>query len=179
MSRLPTHYADQLIRFRIPRSQPGELVVAMGAQAGTPFPDATFLSNNDKPYEIHRLGIRISPMDNNAQPAQISPAAQILFPELATLLQKYVRIRIEEMSTSAKLNAVDQRVDGLLDQLTGFWEFEEPYTVVKGQQFQVFVTNDLTVPFTLPNQGPTIGNLRIELTWVGFNLVVAPPSETR
>lgn len=179
MGRLGTHFGDQLIRFRIPRSQPGELVVAMGAAAGTPFPESVFLANRELPFEIHRLGIRISPMDNGTPPLQISPAAQILFPELATLLQKYVRIRIEEMSSSAKLNAIDQRVDGLLDQLTGFWEWEEPYTVVKGQQFQVFVTNDLAAPFTLPNQGPSINNLRVELTFEGFSIVVSPPSETR
>ncbi len=179
MGRLPTHYADQLIRSRIPRSQPGALVVANGAAAGTPFPDATLLQTRDVPFEIHRLGVRISPMENGTPPAQISPAAQILFPELPTMLQKYVRIRVEEMSTQAKLNAVDQRIDGLLDQLTGFWEWEEPYTVTKGQQFQVFVTNDLAANFTLPNQGPQIFNLRIELTFIGFSLVVAPPSETR
>jgi hypothetical protein len=178
MGRLPTTFADQNIRFRIPHLMPGELLVPNGSAAGTPFPEAVWLQNIELPFEIHRFGSVLTPFDNATPQAPIVPDQMILFPSLPDILAKFVKLRIEDSGKNQKITRNDTRISSMLPKLMPFWEWEEPYTITKQEQFSVAVTNELP-DFVLPNNGPTVHGVRVECLFEGFLLVCAPPGETR
>ena len=163
MGRLPAKFAGRDITFRVPFTMPGELVVAAG-NIGVQFPEATFLHNSDKPFEIHRVIPRVTGLD--AQQVVVSPLVD------PNLLQRLTRIRIFDFSKNENLTKNAQLLDTLTKGTSEqTWEWAEPYVLVRSEGFQVTIDNVATAgvaPFT-----------RIELTFQGFLIVVAPPSESR
>lgn len=180
MGRLPTHFAGQLIRQRYPYTVTGSLLVAVNT-SNQQFPEATYLINSELPFEIHSVLPRVTPFDNATPPLAISMAQLMLFPELPDLLLKTVRLRIEDSTKSnIKWNRNSQIIDGMVKQNTKVWDLDEPVTLVKQEQLYVFVDNLLPAGgFAFPNQGPTVANLQVEVTFEGFQLILSPPSETR
>jgi hypothetical protein len=179
MGRLPTQFAGKLITFRIPYTLPGELLVTNGA-VGIQFPDATFLHNVEKPVEVHRMTVRITPFDNATPAAQLTPAFVGAIPSLMNILEKYVRIRVSDTSKNEFLTKNAQLVDGISPQNEKVWNWAEPYTMVRSEGFQIAVDNILAnFPITVGNTTVTVGALRIEVTFEGFLIVIAPPSESR
>lgn len=141
---------------------PGELVLDAG-QVGVQFPEATFLHNSDKPFEIHRLIPRVSGIDD--QDALIDP-------QPTDLLERSVRIRIFDFSKNENLTKNAQLLDSLTKGTSErTWEWAEPYVLSRSEGFQVTVDNNATV--AIANQ------TRVELTFQGFLIVVAAPSESR
>ncbi len=159
-------WAGRKITFRIPAVQAGEITLA-GSVSGQQFPDATFLTNTDKAFEIHRLIPRITGVDANG----LVVATQ---PDQATL-QSLVRLRIVDFSKNENLTKSSTLMK-LLTKGTSeqTWEWASPYTMTRSEGFQLLVDTQ-----AIPTFNPTIAQLRIEIAFQGFLIVVAPPSESR
>lgn len=179
-TRLPSHFAGRPIAFRVPYHMPGELVVANNT-AGVPFPDATFLHTVDKPFEIHRVIARVTPMTNETPPAVVSPVSLVVQQQsLQEILESYVRLRIQDTSKNENLTKNPSLMGGLSPKSTRVWEWEDPYTLVRAEGFAVTVDNLAPNNFVIDAVvDQTCNNLRIELAFQGYLIVVAPPSETR
>jgi len=179
MGRMPTKFADQTIKFRIPFTMPGEAVV-LNQTTGQLFPDSTYLHNVDKPFEIHRVVIEIAPMDDAATPLLLTPPFFGAIIDHAKILRNYVRLRMQDTSKNEFMTKAAQLVSTLTRENTAAWEWEEPYTIVRAEGFTNQVDNiceDYTV--IVGQEEVTVANLKIAITYEGFLIVIAPPSETR
>jgi hypothetical protein len=187
MGRLPTHFAGREISFRIPYQIPGELQVGPG-QTGVVFPEATFLHNVDKPFEIHRSIFRNTAMINFQYVGQTAVSLQPSTEQPVTI-DKLIRLRITDVSKNENLTKSSTLSDSLVKSNERTWEWEEPYTLVRSEGFQVQVDsqlfpavcvqpeeNDPAVCETVPI---AIDFIRVEVSFQGYLIVVAPPSETR
>jgi len=178
MSRLPLQFAGKDISFRIPYSMAAELAVPPST-FGTVFPEASFLNSIDKPLEVHRVFINLAAQ---GQPTGYS-FLTILDPQPTTLDQR-IRISITDFSKNEKFMKAPTIVAALLNQLTGAWELEEPYTIVRSEGFQVqidtldfpgvIIINSLLLP-----EYVTVPFVRVVLNFQGYLDIIAPPSETR
>ena len=158
--KVPTHFAGQRIKFRIPYSMPGELIVENGG-AGIEFPEASFLHNIELPFEIWNMQLSASQLDDDGVPIAEPPPG----------IDKFWRVRVQDVSKNQLITKHAQLVATLTDNDTGTWFWRIPYTLVRAEGFLVAVDNLLA---------PAPGNrLRAEITFRGFNLVLEPPSETR
>jgi hypothetical protein len=164
MGRLPAKFADKVITFRIPYSMPGELVVAPSSQ-GTQFPEATFLHNVDKPFEIHRFIPRTTALDDSTPPAVINPQPT------AFVTDKLIRLRINDTSKNEQLTKNAHLIDTMVPNNERLWEWEDPYTLVRSEGFQVSIDAQVFPA--------GIDNIRVEIAFQGFLIVIAPPTETR
>jgi hypothetical protein len=176
MGRLPAQWAGRDITMRIPYEMAGELVMA-GSQSGVQFPDSVFTNNVDMPFECHRMIPRVTGLDssNNVQPNQISQDT----------LQELLRLRINDFGK----NVIMTKSPTLANTMTKgsserTWEWADPYYLVRSEGFQVIV-DTLVLPTWDGAQIPTatpvspLTNLRVEISFQGFLVVVAPPSNTR
>jgi hypothetical protein len=171
MGRLPAKYAGRNITFRVPFTMPGELIVPAG-QVGVQFPEATFLHNSDKPFEIHRVIPRVTGLDENDVVATVANPNQIVELTAPELLEKLTRIRIFDFSKNENLTKNAQLLSSLTKGTSEkTWEWAEPYVLTRSEGFQVTVDNLATANVA--------DNTRVEITFQGFLIVVAPPSESR
>lgn len=151
---------------RSPFTMPGELTVTAGPTAPTQFPEATFMNNVNKPFEIHRMIPRVTALD--AEGTALSPQPD------QELLQSLVRLTINDLGK----NQIITKNPTLMHLLTKgtserSWEWADPYYLVRSESIQVIVE---------PTAFPTISNLvslRVEVSFQGFLIVVAPASEAR
>lgn len=166
MGRLADSWAGRKITMRIPYNMAGELIVA-GNVSGLQFPDATFQITIDKPFEIHRMIPRITGLDSNNAVVATQPDQETL--------QSLVRLRIVDLSKNENLTK-SATLMKLFTKGTSerSWEWAEPYTMVRSESFQILVDTQ-----TIPTFSPVINNLRIEINFQGFLIVVAPPGENR
>lgn len=179
MGRLRDTFAGRPVTFRVPYTMSGELTVTNG-QVGVQFPEATFLENTDKPFEVHRVIVRLTPFDDSATPVILSPVFIGAVPDLMTILQKYVRVRIRDFSKNENLTKAAQLVGTLEKQNELTWEWEDPYTLVRSEGFEVTCDNNLTTfGITVGNTTKNVGALRFEVAFEGFLIVIAPASEQR
>lgn len=178
MGRLPPRFAGRDITFRIPYTMPGELDLEP-EKNGVVFPEATFLHNVDKPFEIHRLIVRLTALNEDDEGNFLVQEVQ------PDTLSRRVSMRVTDFSKNENLTKSATKVSQLLALNTGFWEWEEPYTLVRSEGFQVQIDTGLFPTVCVP--GPDCGELiavetakvRVEIGFQGFLVVVAPPSETR
>ncbi|UCC72087.1 MAG: hypothetical protein JSV86_17215 [Gemmatimonadota bacterium] len=173
MGRLPAEFAGKTITFRIPYSMPGELIVASNTQ-GTQFPDATFLHNVDKPFEIHRVLVRLTGLDDNDAVIPAQPAN----------LGKLVRLRLQDTSKNEALTKAAHLVDTLLSANTETWDWEDPYTLVRSEGFQVQADTQVLGNVCSPDANcdlvsTAVASVRVEIAFQGYLIVIAPPSEVR
>lgn len=181
MGRLPSQWAGRDITMRIPYTMAGELIVA-SSQSGTQFPDSVFTNNVDMPFECHRMIPRVTGLDssNNVQPTQLKEE---------TLLE-LVRLRINDFGKNVIMvknpTLANTLVKGSSERT---WEWADPYYLVRSEGFQV-VVDSLVIPTWNGNQFPCdcggdpitpspLTSLRMEVSFQGFLLQVAPPSNTR
>ncbi len=156
--KVPTHYNGMKIKFRVPYTMPGELVVGNGV-AGLDFPAATFLHSVELPFEVWDVKMAASQIVNNHPVAAPAPG-----------INKFWRVRVQDVSKNQLLTKNAQLVDTLLDTSDGIWYWRIPYTILRAEGFEVTVDNLLPAP----------GNdLRAEVTFRGYELVLEPPSQTR
>ena len=178
MGRLPIAFAGKQITFRIPYSMAAEMDILPNVN-GQLFPDASFLLSIDKPMEIHRVIIRLTAkgtLDEDATPTILNPQPGSL--------EERIRLNITDFSKNEKLTKTPTLVAALLNRLTGTWEWEEPYTLVRAEGFQVqidsldfptvIVLNDLVLP-----EAVDVSAVRVEIDFQGYLIIIAPPSETR
>lgn len=159
MGRLPTQYAGEMISFRIPYSMFGELVVDPDIN-GEAFPDSVFQHNIERPFEIHRLRIEVIAIDDAGVPVDPQPA----------LMAERVRLNIVDTSKDVLMTKAATRVEDLITSNARTWEWEQPYTIVRSEGFNVDVSTDSLIADTF---------FRVQLNFQGFQIVIAPPSEVR
>lgn len=190
MGRLPTTFAGRQISWRVPYTMPGELIVEP-SKSGVQFPEATFLHNIDKPFEIHRIIIRLTALTTNTFPNAPGPISSAVVMEVQPdTLSRRVRLRINDFSKNELLTKAPALVSQLLALNTGFWDFEDPYTLVRSEGFQIAIdTLDFPI-ICVPDTSPTsetpcasvearVDFVRVEVAFQGFLVVVAPPTESR
>jgi len=159
---------------------PGEIVIANNT-TGIQYPEATFLHNADKPFEVHRMIARITPFDNQTPPVVLSPVVIGAVPGFMNILEKFVRLRVRDTSKNENMTKNAQLIGVWTPENRRTWEWEEPYTMVRSEGFEVSVDNVLAPnpTITVGNTTTTIANLRVECTFEGYLVVIAPASETR
>lgn len=170
MGRLPLAFAGKNITFRIPYEMSGEIILN-SAQTGIQFPDTVFAHNVDKPFEVHRVKPVVTVLDENGNVLANPPSQEIL--------QSYLRIRMSDLGKNELLT----KSPTLLVLLTSgtsqqTWEWEEPYTIVRSEAFQV-VADSLDTSNLAALMSQQVIRLRLSLIFQGFILVVGPPSEMR
>jgi hypothetical protein len=171
MGRLPAKYAGRNITFRVPFSMPGELIVAAG-QIGVQFPESTFLHNADKPFEIHRMIPRVTGLDDTDAVATVVNPAVISLLTATDVLEALTRIRVFDFSKNENLTKNAQLLTTLTKGTSEkTWEWAEPYVLTRSEGFHVTVDNLATAAVA--------DSTRVEITFQGFLIVVAPPSEAR
>ena len=163
MGIFPTTHADQIIKYRIPYSMPAEMIVD-ATQTNVDFPAASFLHNTELPFEIHKVKL-VATQDQAAAGQPFIPIA-----DPAPGIDQFWRVTVRDTS---KINAVmtknAQLVASLKSNLTDYWEWDYPYTIVNAEGFTVSVSNLLTTP----------ARLRVAISFIGYSLVLRPPSQTR
>jgi hypothetical protein len=162
-SIIPHSYDDQVIKFRIPYTMPGELVVEASA-SGEFFPDGAFNYNIDKPFEIERMIVRLTAIDAEGEIIEAQP----------TTLQKRVRLTITDTSKNEDLTKARTPVENLISSLAGgdgSWEWYSTYTIVRSEGFTIGVDTS-----TFPDGTEKV---RIDISFQGNLIVIQPASETR
>jgi hypothetical protein len=176
MGRLPSQWAGRDITLRVPYAMEGELIMA-GSQTAVQFPDATFTNNVDMPFEAHRMIPRVVGLDssNNVQPNQM----------MEWVLMELIRLRISDFGKNVQMLKATSLVDSLIKgDSERTWEWADPYYLVRSEGFQVLADSQ-AVPTWDGNQIPQappaypLANFRVTVTFQGFLLQVAPPSNTR
>jgi len=165
MGRLPTTWANKIITMRTPYEMDGELTITSG-QSGQQFPDATFANNIDKPFEIHRMIPRITALDSSGVALEEQPSQD--------LLASLVRLSITDLGKNTPLT----KSPTLMNLFTKgsserTWEFADPYYIIRTELIQI-VVDAVTYPDI-----DLLASLRVEVSFQGFLLVVAPSSESR
>jgi len=178
MGRLPLQFAGKDVTFRIPYNIAAELDVGPNL-SGIVFPEASFLHNVDKPFEIHRVIIRLTAKGTPA--TFVTPT--VLEPQ-PTTLEERVRMRILDFSKNENLTKSSTFVSLLLNRNTGAWDLEEPYTIVRSEGFQVQIdTQDypavVILDATIQPERVDVQFVRIELNFQGYLDIIGPPSEVR
>lgn len=170
---VPGTFADQLIKFRIPYSMAGEVTVA-ASQTAVQFNEATFLHVVNKPVEIHAMHVELTGIDAFGDIPDEQPKT----------LDRRVRLRIEDTAKSEKLTKAPHLVSTLIDSQTHMWKWEVPYTLEKQEGFVVAVDTDVLPVICGLNPEDcttaaivTITEVRVEVSFQGFLIVVRPASD--
>lgn len=178
MGRLPLQFAGKNVTFRIPYNIAAELDVGPNA-SGTVFPEASFLHNVDKPFEIHRVKVNLTA--KGTPEGFTSPT--VLEPQ-PTTLEERTRLRILDFSKNENLTKSSTLVALLLAKNTGAWDLEEPYTIVRSEGFQVQI-DTLDYPFvvildaTIQPERVEVQFIRVSVNFQGYLDIIGPPSEVR
>ena len=158
---MPEYFGNQKIRFRVPWTMPGELVLEP-AVTNFAFPPATFQLTTDKPFEIWDILPRAS--------QSVAAVPFIPIAEPAPGINKFWRLRIRALSINEEITNGAQLVDSMVDRDTGNWALMSPFTIERAQGFVIAVDNLIAAG----------GNrLRAEITLRGYLLVVPPASAPR
>lgn len=178
MGRLPLQFAGKDITFRIPYNIAAELDVGPN-QSGVVFPEASFLHNVDKPFEVHRMKVGLTAKGT----PETFTTPTILEPQ-PTTLQKRVRMRILDFAKNENLTKSATLISQLLQQNTQAWDLEEPYTIVRSEGFQVQIdTLDypavVILDATIQPERVEVQLVRVEVNFQGYLDIIGPPSEVR
>lgn len=162
-SVIPSTFAQQTIKFRIPYTMAGEKTSEANS-SGNQFADATFIVNIDKPFEIERMYVRLTSLDDQ----------NLIVVPTQTDLKKRVRITLQDLSKNQDMTKAVQLVDTLISSeqgSAGSWEWYSPYTMVRAEGFVVaYDVLALVAPAT---------KVRVEVSFQGSLIVIQPASETR
>lgn len=166
MGRLPAQWAGRVINDRFPYEFSAELALATGA-AATQFPNSAFLHSIDKPFEIHRMIPRVVANDGSSVPIEPQPDMELL---LMLIRLELTNLGINQIMTKGptRLGAL---VKGSSERT---WEWAEPQTLAKGHELVATIQ-----ALTFPTFSPAVTTLTTILTFEGFLLQVAPPSDVR
>jgi len=176
---VPTDWADQIIKFRIPYSMPGELVVGP-SETAVQFNESTFLHTIDKPLEIHRMHVALTGLvDDEAGAPTIIPEQQ------PTTLDRRVRLRVEDTAKNQVIFKSPHLVSTLQKLNEQTWEWEVPYTIGKQEGFTIGVDTAL-LPSVCVISGADcttvtltdITGVRVEVALQGY-LIVLRPADSR
>jgi hypothetical protein len=178
VGRLPLQFAGKDITFRIPYALAAELDVGPNL-SGVVFPEASFLHNVDKPFEIHRVKIGLTGKgtpEGFTQPTILEPQP--------TTLEKRVRMRVLDFSKNENLTKSATLVSQILQKNTQAWDLEEPYTIVRSEGFQIQIdTADypavVILNAVIEPERVDVQFIRVEVNFQGYLDIIGPPSEVR
>lgn len=163
-SIIPAAYADQYIKFRVPYTMPGEIIVD-ASQTGVFFPEAIFIHNVDKPFEIERMRVGLTALDENNAVLAVQPPT----------LRKRVRLNIEDVSKNESITKaaalVDTLVSGPDSDEGSTWEWYVPYTIERSEGLSIGIDTQALPAGT--------DKVRVEIVFQGSLIVIQPASETR
>lgn len=164
MGRLPETFAGQRIHYRVPFSMPGTFNIA----SNTPneqFPTSTFMQTEDKPFEIHRVIPRVIAVDASNNPTTGVPT---------DLMMRLVSMQLQDLGKDQFLTKQAITLYNLVKGTTEkTWEFADPYYLRKGENIIVNITSAV-YPTVLNSQ-----KIQVQLSFEGFLVVIAPPSDRR
>ena len=161
-SIIPVRYDDKVIKFRIPFTMPGSILV-LPSTNGTFFPDGAFNYNVDKPFEIERMIVRLTALDQDNNVLDVQP----------TTLEKRILLSITDTSKNEDLTKARTPVEVLINALTagGTWEWYVPYTIVRSEGFAIAVD-----ALTFPSGTESV---RVDISFQGSLIIIDFPSESR
>lgn len=148
MGRLASTYRNRQIVARIPYTIHGELTVA-ASTSGSSFPEATFLHNVEKPFEIHGIRVHVVMLNGSSVPIFETDAGN----------DQFARLTISDTAANESLTKVAQRVSGLVEDNSKTWNLEEPYTIESKTGLQITADNT-----------SASNSMRIQVTLVGYLL---------
>lgn len=165
MGRLPATYAGIPIMFRVPFIMQTTKVLTT-AQNGVSFPEASVTHGIDKPFEVHRMIPRITGLDGSDV---------ILFAQPDDdLMESLINVTIRDFGKNQALvkssTCVADLVKGSAERT---WEWAEPYYLKQGDGFEIGGRSE-----TFP-AGFTATKLRVQISFQGFLVVLAPPTDRR
>lgn len=136
------------------------------AQPGIQFPEAMFLNNTDRPFEIHRMIPFIVAQDSDGTALATQPEQD--------LLSALIRTKITDLGKTTPLlkaaTLIRLLVKGNSERT---WEFADPYYLVKSEQLQV-INDALAFPSI-----ESLNSLKVCMDFQGFFVTLGPPSESR
>lgn len=168
MGRLPAVVEGRVVQQRIPYELSGEMVVTSGMQI-TQYPDSTFQNSQNKTFEVHRMIPRVIPQIGGVPSYD---ATDLLGVPPQDFLLSLLRINIFDLNLNQAITKSPTIINSLLkgsSELT--WEWAEPHNMPNNAQFQVSL-QALTFPAGFAD---LIDQLRVAVTFEGFNLVLGPP----
>lgn len=170
----PAYFADQPIMYTEPYVMAGSLVVVPNTNGQT-FPEATFWHAIDKPFEIWRMLIRLTPMDGSTPPVIIDA----LPPTLGRRMRMNMQVTGKNYVATKNPTLPDLAQMGLLES----WEFApRPFTLKQSEGFEIRI-DTLAFPTVCAiadgadDCEPTavdVENVRVDIAFQGFLLVLAP-----
>lgn len=180
MGRLPLQYAGKDITMRYPFVMPGELLVS--ASTNTIFDQNTFIHNIDTPFEIHRMIVKLTAVDDSETP--------VIFEPQPTTLDRRIRLNIENLSAvNVKLNKAPALPRLLMKENEMTWEWEDPYTIQRSNGFLINVDSLAFPSYCIPSCDGTpsipfevsvaVNRIRVEVSFQGFNIIIKPPTDDR
>ena len=178
MSRLPLQYAGKIISFRLPFTIAGTLDVPPNTN-GVVFPDVVFSLQIDKPFEIHRMFVRLA-----AKGTPVGFSSPTVLEPQPTTLEERVKMKVQDVGKNENQMKSAAYVSTFINRNTGTWEWEEPYTIVRSEGFQVQVDTDdfpnvIVYNANIEPELVPVTLVRVAVTYEGFLVIVGPPSETR
>jgi len=179
-SIIPAAFASQQITYRVPYNMSGELSPESNT-SGNFFPVETFNHDRDKPFEIERMQVRLTPIRKDEE-----SGADILVDDLPPTLGRRVRLRIENTSTGSLMTKTPILVDSLISSRegdAGSWEWRIPYVLQFGEAVQIQADildlGSLWVQDPFTEEQVDIAAVRVEVNFQGSMLQLQPPSQTR
>lgn len=176
---VPTDFADQLIKFRIPYTMYAELSVAPSLN-GQFFPEGSFLHSLDKPLEVWRMRAILTARNASSPP--------IVFEPQPATLGRRIRLSVRDLSKNEPLTSDPSMVDGLQTSNFETWEWDVPYTMTRQEGF-VVQADAGAFPFTCVNEAAegascnsisrAVATVLVSVSFQGFLVVLQPASESR
>lgn len=165
MGRLPATYAGMPIMFRVPFVMQTTKIITSG-QNGVSFPEAPVTHGIDKPFEVHRMIPRITGLDSDDVPLYVQPDDD--------LMAALVSITLRDFGKNQTLLKVPSAINSLTrGSAERTWEWAEPYYLKQGDGFEIGAR---AVDFP---DSYTADGLRVQISFEGFLVVLAPPMDRR
>jgi len=186
MGRLPLLYVGKPIIDREPYHMDGQLTIA-AQQPELSFDLAQFEHTNDKPFEVHRMIFRFYALGNpvvtvpsrsnqklvlGGKPVQPQPS----------FMEHVVKINVSQESRAGqKITKEPTRGLVLSKKDTKTWEWEEPFTLARGDIFGVSARSDSMTfaPFStnLSMFSGVVTQILVSVCFQGFLVIVSAPQE--
>jgi hypothetical protein len=175
----PESFADQTIKFRIPYTMYGEVVLTPSLN-GQFFPEGSFLHSLDKPLEVWRARIILTAINDAATPVVYEPQPETL--------GRRVRLSMRDLSKDQAMTSDPSMVDGLQTSNFQTWEWDVPYTITRAEGFLVqcdtgafplVCVNEAADGAACDSISRLVERVICSISFQGFLVVLQPASESR
>lgn len=167
MGRLPATFAGMPVMFRVPFiMQTTKSLTA--SQSGIAFPEGPVTNGIDKPFEVHRMIPRVTALDGATPPVVVGVQPD------EDSLSSLVSITIRDFGKNQALTKAPTRLANFVKGAgERTWEFAEPYYLLQGDGFEI-TGKSLAYP-----AGLNTTSIQVTISFEGFLLVLAPPTDRR